>query len=84
MYKSFAFFNFFFFLGLHLQHMEVPRLGVELGLQLQATTIATAMPDSSHICDLHPSSQEHQILNYLSKARDRIHALMRTSRFCYC
>ena len=26
---SFIFFFFLFFLGLHLQHMEVPRLGVE-------------------------------------------------------
>ena len=29
--------NFFFFLGLHLGHKEVPRLGVELELQLQPT-----------------------------------------------
>jgi len=34
---------FFFFLGLYLQHMEVPRLGVELELQLLA--YVTAMPD---------------------------------------
>ena len=35
--------NFFFFslLGLYLQHMEVPRLGVKLELQLPAYTIAT-------------------------------------------
>ena len=31
---------------------EVPRLGVELELQLPACTIATAMLDLSHICDL--------------------------------
>ena len=36
---------FFFFLGLHLQHMEVPRLGVKLELQLPAYTTATAMQD---------------------------------------
>ena len=29
---SFFFFLFFCFLGLHLRHMEVPRLGVELEL----------------------------------------------------
>ena len=29
------------FLGLHLQHMEVPRLGVESELQLPAYTTAT-------------------------------------------
>ena len=32
------------FLGPHLRHMEVPRLGVELELQLPAYTTATAMP----------------------------------------
>ena len=35
----------FWFLGPHLWHMEVPRLGVELELQLLAYTTATAMPD---------------------------------------
>ena len=34
-------------------HMEVPRLRVESELQLLAYTTATAMPDLSHICDLH-------------------------------
>ena len=43
---------FFFFLWLHLQHMEVPRLGVESELQLQAYTTATATPDASCICDV--------------------------------
>ena len=33
------------FLGLHPRHMEVPRLGAELELQLLAYTIDTAMPD---------------------------------------
>ena len=39
----------FFFLLLHLQHMEVPGLGVESELQLLVYTIATAMLDLSHI-----------------------------------
>ena len=45
----------FFFLWLHLWHMEVPRLGVKSELQLPAYTTATAMatPELSHICDLH-------------------------------
>ena len=30
-------FSFFVFLGLHPQHMEVPRQGVELELQLPST-----------------------------------------------
>ena len=35
----------FVVLGPHLQHMEVPRLGVELELQLVATATATATWD---------------------------------------
>ena len=38
---------------LHLQHMEVPRLGVELELQLLAYTTTKATWNLSHICDLH-------------------------------
>ena len=41
---SFFFFFFTFFLGLHLQHMKVPRLGVKLELQVLAYTTATATP----------------------------------------
>ena len=41
------FFFFFVFLGPHLQHREVLRLGVKLELQLPATAIAT--PDLSGI-----------------------------------
>ena len=45
----FILFYFIGFLGLYLQHMEVPRLGVELELQLLAYTTATATQDLSHI-----------------------------------
>ena len=58
------------FLGLPQRHMEVPRLGVESELQLPAYTTATATWDPSHVCDLHHSSLQHQILNPLSEARD--------------
>ena len=34
-----------FFLRLHLQHVEIPRLRVELELQVPAYPTATAMPD---------------------------------------
>ena len=61
---------FFFFLGVHLQHMEVPRLWVELELQLLAYAIATAVPDPSQVCKLHHSLWQHQILYPLSEARD--------------
>ena len=50
--------------------MEVPRLGVESELQLPAYTTATATPDMSQVFDLHHNSQECQILNPLSEARD--------------
>ena len=58
------------FLGPHLQHLEVPRLGVERELYLSAYTTATAMSDLSHVCSLHHSSWQQQILNSLSEARD--------------
>ena len=66
---------FFVFFGPHLQHMEIPRLGVKSELQLLAYTTATAMWNPSH-------SQQHQILNLLSKARDRTCILMDTSQVC--
>ena len=54
------------FLGLHLWHMEVPRLGIELELQPLAYTTAAAMQDPSCVCDLHHSSRQCQILKPLS------------------
>ena len=64
----FEFFNFLF-LGLNLQLMEVPRLGVESELQPPAYATATATQDPSHVCNLHHSSRQRQILNPLSKSR---------------
>ena len=54
--QELANFMYFCFLGLRPRHMEVPRPGVELELQLPAYTTATAVPDLSHVCDLHHSS----------------------------
>ena len=62
--------------------MEVPKLGVELELELP--TYATATQDPSHICDLHHSSQQHQTADPLSKARDQTHILMDTSPIHFC
>ena len=45
--------------------MEVPRLGDELELQLQAYTTATATPGPRHVYDLHHSSRQYRILNPL-------------------
>ena len=58
---------FICFLGPQVQHMEAPRLGVDLELQLPAYTTATAMvmQDLSLV-----SSRQYQILNPLPKARD--------------
>ena len=58
---------FFFFLPLHLRHMEVPRLGVQLELQLPAYTTATAMLDTSFMDNLYHSLQQRRILNPLSQ-----------------
>ena len=73
--------NFFFvFLGPHLRHMEVPRLGGESELQLLANVTATAKPYLSHVCDLFHSSRQHWIFNPLSEARDWTCVLVHTSQ----
>ena len=72
--------SLFFFLGPDPRHMEVPRLGFESELQLLACT--TAMPNSSHICNLHRSSQQRQILNPLNEARKWSCVLLDTSWVC--
>ena len=70
----------FVFSGPHPQHMEVPRLGVELELQLPAyTTTAIAVLDLSCVCGLYHSSWQHRILNPLSEARDWTWVLMNAS-----
>ena len=78
------FFFFPAFLGLHLQHMEVPRLGDELELQLLAYTKITAMPDPSSVCHRHHSSGQCWILNSLSEARDQTCVLLDTSQIHFC
>ena len=68
----------YLFIGLHPWHMEVPRVGAESELQLQAYTRATP-PDLSHISHLSCSLWQHQILNPLSEARDQTRIFMDTS-----
>ena len=63
--------------------MEAPRLGITSELQLPACTIATAILDLSHICNLHHNSRQCQILNPLSKARGRSHILMNPCQVHY-
>ena len=73
---------FYFILGPHLQHMEVPRLGGPVGTQLPATSTATATAtqDLSCICNLHHSSWQCQIPKPLDEARDQAWILMGTSQ----
>ena len=61
--------------------MEVLRLEVKLELQLPAYPIA--MPDPSHVCNLHHSSWKCWIFNPLSEARDQTCILMDTSQVHY-
>ena len=51
--------------------MEIPRIGVKAELQLQAYATATAAQDLSHICDLHHSLWQYQILNPLNEDMDK-------------
>ena len=60
--------------------MEIPSLGGESELQLPAYATATAMQDPNHVCDLHHSSLQCQILNPQGEARDGTHNLMVPSR----
>ena len=83
--KFFLFlFLFFVFLGPHPWHVEVPRPGVQLELQLPAYATATATPDLSHVCNLHHSSWQRQIINPLSKPRDQTLNLMVPSQILFC
>ena len=59
------------FLGPHLQHVKVPRPEVKSEPQPLVYTTATAIPDPSHMCNLHHSSRQRQILNPRIKARDQ-------------
>ena len=58
--------------------MEVPRLEVEVELQLPAYTTATATPDLSCVYDLHHSSRQSQTPDPLSQGLN--HVLIDTSR----
>ena len=70
-FNFFLNFNFysFYFLGPHSWHMEVPRLAVELELQLPACTTGAATKDPSCICNLHHTSQQCPILNPLERGQ---------------
>ena len=71
------------FLGPHLWHMEIPRLGVESELQLLAYITAKAMQDLSDVCNLCHSSWLHWIFNPPREARDQTCIIMDTSQVPY-
>ena len=64
--------------------MEVPRLGVQLELQLPAYARAPATPDPSRVCDLHHSSWQRWIFNPLSEAKDGTCLLKDISWIHFC
>ena len=72
----------FCFLGIHLQHMEVTRLGVESELQLLAYVTVTAMQDPGSKLHLQPNPQLSRIFHPLSKARVR--TLILLLNMCCC
>ena len=72
------------FSGLHLRHIEIPRLRVESELQLPDYTTVTVSWDPSCICDLHHSSLQHWSLSSLNEDRDQTHVFMDTSQVHYC
>ena len=69
-----------------MQHVEVPRLGVESELQLLAYlayVTAAELSNPSRVCNLHHSSWQCWILDPLSEARDGTCILMDTSWICF-
>jgi len=64
--------------GPHSQHMEIPRRGAELELQLLVYTTATATRDLSHVLDLHHSTRQSMIPDPLIEGRDWTCILMDT------
>ena len=75
----YSFCSFVSFMAAHMA-CEVPRLGVELELQLSAYATAKATPDLIQVCNLHRSSWQHQILKTLSQARNQTCILKDTSQ----
>jgi len=83
--KGFSFFLFLFFLFFFRAEPTAYRVSQARGpIRATAYTTATATQDPSHICDLHHSSQQCQILNPLSKARDPTRNLMVPSQIHFC
>ena len=68
-----------FFLKPHLWHIEVPRLGIRLELQLPTYATTMATPDPSHLCNLHHNLWQLWILNPLNETGVWTHILTETT-----
>ena len=85
-FLAFFFFFFFFF----CLFRATPRAygssqaGGQIGAVGPSLHHSTAMPDPNHVCDLHHSPPQCQILKPLSKARDQTCVFTGTSWVCYC
>ena len=84
--------SFFFFRAIHAVYRSSQARGQIRATaashtpqpQLPAYTTATARPDLNCVCKLHCSSQQHQIFNPLSVARDQTCILMSTCQVRFC
>ena len=76
------FLSFFFFFLFRAAPMAYgsPQFRGQIGAAAGAYATAIATPDLSHICNLHHTLWQCQILNSLSKARDQTHILMADGR----
>ena len=71
LFSQYAIFFFSFLSGPHLQHVEVPGFGAQIGAAPEAYATALAIVDQSHVCD--PCRCLHQcpIFNPLDESRDK-------------
>ena len=81
------FFTFFFFFLVFFVFSRAAPMAYgsfqardQIGNTVLTYTTATATQDLSHVCELHHSSRQCQILNPLSEARDQTCILMDTSQ----
>ena len=81
----FSFFFFFFFVQFRAAPVTYggSQARGQIGAVAAGYTTAIAMPYPSYVCNLHHSSQQHQILNPPSEARDQTCVLMDTSQIGY-
>ena len=77
---KYNFILFIYFFRVVPWHMDVPRLGGRIRAAAASLGTASAMPDLSHVCDLHHSSWQCQTPDPLNEARDQTRILMDPSQ----